>query len=192
VTGHDLWLELNGVPASPIRPARSPHKMIARGGSLAGRVHDPHTLYGWLVRNVERLIEELHYHEVRPRTLSIYINYCDADPGGAEVGLTIPSDRFDTLLDAAKVGLRKAWRRGRTATHMHVVAAHLVRPPGWQQSLFEQPDPRLETLARTKRAINDRFGRWKLRSGATLFANGFYDDPANEYDICDVRGKFCF
>jgi len=52
VTGHDLWLELNGVPAQPIRPERSPHKNIARGGSLAGRVSDPATLYGWLVRNV--------------------------------------------------------------------------------------------------------------------------------------------
>jgi len=43
-----------------------------------------------------------------------------------------------------------------------------------------------------KHEVNDRFGRWKIRSAATLFANEFYKDSANEYDICDVRGKFCF
>ena len=43
-----------------------------------------------------------------------------------------------------------------------------------------------------KREINKRFGRFKLRSGATLFANQFYQDPANMHDVCDIRGKFCF
>jgi DNA polymerase V len=192
VSGHDLWLELNGVPAQGIRTERSPHKNIARGGSLAGRVSDPATIYGWLVRNVERLIEELHFHVVRPRILSVWLAYQDADAAGTSVSLCVPSDRFDVLLDAAKMALRKAWRPGHTATHMHVVASRLVRPPGWHQSLFEPDDPRLDALARLKHEVNDRFGRWKIRSGATLFANDFYDDSANEYDICDVRGKFCF
>jgi DNA polymerase V len=192
VVGHDLWLELNGVPASPIRPQRTPHRMISRGGSLAGRVTDPLKLYGWLVRNVERLIEELHFHEVRPRVLSVYVSYLDDDGIGASVSLGVPSDRFDVLLDAARIGLRRAWRSRRTATHMHVIASELVRPAGWQTSLFEPPDPKLEAIARVKRQINDRFGRFKLRSGATLYANDFYTDPANQFEICDVRGKFCF
>src|SRR5204862_5275591 len=34
VVGHELWQELNGVPCTPIRPERTPHKMISRGGSL--------------------------------------------------------------------------------------------------------------------------------------------------------------
>ncbi len=192
VSGHDLWLELNGVPVNAIRPSRSPHKMIARGGSLVGRVRDPMALYGWLVRNVERLIEELTYHEVRPKSLMVYVNYHEGESAGGEIGLTVPTDRFDVLLDAAKLGLRRAWRPGLTATHMHLIAAHLTRPCAWQQSLFDVPDERAEAIAQVKRAINQRFGRWKLRSGATLFANGFYEDPANEYDVCDIRGKFCF
>jgi DNA polymerase V len=192
VVGHDIWLELRGIRVHPIRPARSPHKMIARGGSLAGRVSDPQALFGWLVRNVERLIEELHYHEVRPRVLSVYLAYHDAPAGGRSLRLTLPSDQFADLLAAAKVGLRGAWRPGLVATHMHVVASELVRPAGWARSLFDADDPRADTLARLKREVNDRFGRFKLRSGATLYANDFYRDKANEYDICDVRGKFCF
>jgi DNA polymerase V len=193
VVGHELWQELNGNRVTPIRPERSPHKTISRGGSLAGRVTDAKTVYGWLVRNVERLVEELHYHEVRTSELSIYLSVLD-DPGsGLSVSLGTPTDRFDVLLDAAKFGLRRSWRRGITATHMHVIASRLVRGRGvWQQSLFDPPDPRADTLADVKRSVNKRYGRFKLRSGATLFANAFYQDPANEHEICDVRGKFCF
>ncbi|MDB5308841.1 MAG: dinB 1 [Gemmataceae bacterium] len=191
VVGHDIWRELNGVRAVPIRPSRSPHKMLARGGSLAGRVRDAHTLYGWLVRNIERLIEELQFHEVRASTLTVAVSYFDAESAAGVAHLSVPSDRFDILLDAAKRGLRTAWRQGKTATHMHLIASGLRRGP-WQQSLFEPPDPKLDAVARVKRAVNERYGRWKLRSGATLYANDWYDDPANEHEVCDIRGKFCF
>ncbi len=192
VVGHDLWLELNGVPVNAIRPERTRHKTISRGGSLAGRVNDPLTLYGWLVRNVERLIEELQYHRVRPRELTIYVSYFDDASAGKTVRLGVPSDRFDVLLEAAKVGLRACWRRGAVATHMHLIANKLVPPAGWINSLFDPPDDMLDAVARVKREINEEFGRFMLRSGATLYANDFYADPANEYDVCDIRGKFCF
>jgi DNA polymerase V len=191
-SGHDLWLELNGERVTPIRPNRTPHKMISRGGSLAGQVSDPHTLYGWLVRNVERLIEELHYHEVRPETISLYVGYHNLESAGGSVRLTTPSDRFDVLMDAARIALRQAWRKGRAASSMHLVASNLVRPGSWQPSLFDAPDPRWEAVARVKAAINERFGRFTLRSGATLYSNRFYADPANKHDVCDVRGKFHF
>ena len=51
---------------------------------------------------------------------------------------------------------------------------------------------RAETLARLKRAVNGRCGRFALRSGATLFVNEFYKDEAYSYEVCDIRGKMCF
>jgi hypothetical protein len=102
--------------------------MLSRGGSLAGRVRDPYTLYGWLVRNVERLIEELHYHQVRPRVLTVYVGYHEDDGGCGVVNLNVPSDDFSVILEAAKVGLRQAWRQGVAATHMHLIASELVKP----------------------------------------------------------------
>jgi DNA polymerase V len=191
ITGHDLWRELNGYRVTPIRSNRPRQQMIARGGSLAGKVGDPNKLYGWLVRNVERLIEELHYHEVRPCTLTVWLAYHEADAGVGCVHLGVPSDRFDILLDAARRGLRRAYRAGKIATHMHVIASDLRRGP-WQQSLFDPPDAKLDALARVKREVNQRCGRWKLRSGATLWANEFYHDRSNEFEICDIHGKFCF
>jgi DNA polymerase V len=191
ITGHDLWRELNGFRVTPIRPNRPRQRLIARGGSLAGKVGDPNKLYGWLVRNLERLIEELHYHEVRPATLTVWIAYHEADAGAGCVRLGVPSDRFDVLLDAARIGLRRAYRPGKIATHMHVIASDLRRGP-WQGSLFDPPDPKLDAVARVKREVNERYGRWKLRSGATLWANEFYQDRSNEFEICDIHGKFCF
>ena len=193
VVGQDLWLELNGVKATPIRTKRTAHKMIARGGSLAGKVRDPLTLYGWLVRNIERLIEERHYHQVRTRSLSVHVSYLDEPGATGVVHLEVPTDGFAMLLEAAKVGLRDAWKQGGAATHMDLVATDLVRPGAWQRRLFDpDEDDRAGMIARVKADINARFGRFKVRSGATLFANEFYADSANEYDVCDIRGKFCF
>jgi DNA polymerase V len=191
ISGHDIWRELNGNRAIAIRPNRTRHKMIARGGSLAGRVKSPHVVYGWLVRNLERLIEELEFHEVRTHALSVFLAYHDDEHDSSTIRLPVPSDRFDQLLDAARTGLRACWREGATATHMHIVASDLRRGP-WQQSLFDLPNPKLDAQTRVKREINEQFGRWTLRSGSTLWANDWYEDPANEYEVCDIRGKFCF
>jgi hypothetical protein len=40
--------------------------------------------------------------------------------------------------------------------------------------------------------VNEVHGRFALRSAATLPLFEVYKDPANEFDICDVRGKVCF
>jgi DNA polymerase V len=77
-------------------------------------------------------------------------------------------------------------------THLHVLATELRRGKGVQLSLFDQPDPRKDAVAAEKAAINDKFGRFTVRSGATLHLPAVYKDPSNAFDVCDVRGKICF
>ena len=72
---------------------------------------------------------------------------------------------------------------------MHVLATDLRRGKGYQLSLFDPPDPKKDAVARAKAAVNETFGRFKVRSAATLYLPGVYRDPANNFDICDVRGK---
>jgi DNA polymerase V len=43
-----------------------------------------------------------------------------------------------------------------------------------------------------KQSVNDRHGRFALRSGATLPLAEVYRDRENGFDICDVHGKTCF
>jgi DNA polymerase V len=111
---------------------------------------------------------------------------------GGATNLPVPTDRFDDLLDAARIALRRAYIPNSVATHLHVIATELRRGQGFQLSLFDQPNPRREAVARVKRAVNERFGRFNVRSGTTLFLPNVYKDPANNFDVCDVRGKVCF
>lgn len=191
-TGHEIWLELNGEPVTPVRPKRPPHKMLGRGGSLMGNVNDPTVLWAWCVRHVERLVEELRYHNVRTTALAVEVAWKGMGSTGGTSAVATPTDRVDDLLDAARVVLRRAYVPGRTATHLHVLATELRRGRGFQLSLFDKPDPKRERLAAVKAAINERYGRFKVRSAATLYLPAVYRDPANDYDICDVRGKVCF
>ena len=63
-TGEALWWELNGDPVLPIRPQRR-RTRCSRGAAASARRRDsPMVLWAWLVRNLERLVEELEYHEV--------------------------------------------------------------------------------------------------------------------------------
>src|SRR5262249_39932914 len=64
-TGEDLWWEVNGTPVQKLLTERPPHKMLSRGGSLGESTADRDRLLAWVVRNLERLIEELEFHAVK-------------------------------------------------------------------------------------------------------------------------------
>jgi nucleotidyltransferase/DNA polymerase involved in DNA repair len=190
-TGEDLWWELNGVPAQPLHTDRPPHKMLSRGGSLGESTADPDRLHAWVVRNLERLIEELEFHVVKAGRLHIWLGYTDGGGVSASAPLLAPTDRFDLLLDACRFGVERAWD-GRAVNRMHLLASQLARPAFVQRGLFDPPAEQAAAVAALKRAVNAQCGRFTLRSGATLPLTEVYRDVAQNYDICDVRGKICF
>jgi DNA polymerase V len=171
------------------RPA---HKELSRGGSLGGTTADPARLRGWLARNVERLVEELEYHVVVAGRLQVYLSHTTGQGGGWEVTLPAPTDRFDLLLDAAYLCFDRAWMPGRGVSGMHLIATDLRRPGFVQLGLFEPPEKRARAVARLKREVNAKLGRFTLRSGATLPLADVYRDEAQSYDVCDIHGKTCF
>jgi nucleotidyltransferase/DNA polymerase involved in DNA repair len=154
-TGEALWWELNGDPVLPLHPERPLHKVLSRGGSFGEPAAAPAVLWAWLVRNLERLIEELEYHEVCTGKLTVWVPRVAAE-------------------------------------RMHLFAERLVPKGKAQLGLFEPEGVRADAVAHLKREVNERHGRFILRSGATLPLPAIYRDPANQYDICDVRGKMCF
>ncbi len=193
-TGETLWWELNGDPVAPIRTERPLHKTLSRGGSFGEATDSPLILYAWLVRNLERLIEELQYHEVLAGRISVWVTYKNGQSASGRLNVSVPTDRFDLLLDAARPCLRRAWiRRGR-AERMQLIAEQLTSRHDRPLSLFTSSDvlERAEAIAGVKKAVNNRHGRFAIRSAATLPLAAIYRDEANGYDICDVRGKVCF
>jgi hypothetical protein len=193
-TGEALWWELNGDPVQPIHPRRPLHKVLSRGGSFGEPAIEPLVLFAWLVRNLERLIEELEFHAVGAGRLTVWVAYRNGAVGLGQASLPFPSDRFDILLDAARPCLRRAWVPRTAATRMHLFAEQLTPRTCAAPGLFDRAEDRARALAlaRLKREVNARIGRFALRSAATLPLSALYRDPSNEYDICDVRGKICF
>ncbi len=191
-TGEAIWWELNGESVLPIHPRRTPHKMISRGGSFGDPTDRPDVLFAWLVRNLERLVEELEYHGVRAGRVATWVGYRDGGAGEGSSALVTPSDRFDVLLDAFRPCLRESWRPRALAQRMHLFADKLTPAGLTQLALFDTEGERAGRVATVKREVNKRQGRFALRSAATLPLLETYKDAANQYDICDVRGKVCF
>jgi nucleotidyltransferase/DNA polymerase involved in DNA repair len=192
IVGETLWWELRGEPVQLLHKNRPPHKSLSRGGSIGESTANPNRLLAWLVRDVERLVEELEYHGVQAGRLEVCIAYQRL---AGKVGVTtLPAhtDRFDLLLEAARCCFLRAWVPGVAVSHMQVTATQLRWRGCVQRGLFEQPEEKAGAVARLKREVNARHGRFTLRSGATLHLPDVYRDAAQSYDICDIRGKICF
>jgi DNA polymerase V len=191
-SGEALWWELNGEAVLPIQPRRMPHKVLSRGGSFGEATDDPGVLWAWLVRNLERLIEELEYHNVLTGRVAVWIGYKDGRAGEGHSTLVMPDNQFDVLLEAFRPCIRQAWLPKSSANRMHLFAAELRPRRDRQLTLFDDESERAKAVSGLKKAVNERHGRFNLRSAATLPLGRVYTDRANEYDICDVRGKVCF
>ena len=191
-TGEALWWELRGESVLPLHPRRPLHKVLSRGGSFGEASDSPVVIWAWLVRNLERLVEELEYHEVCTGRVAVWIGYRDGRAGEGRASLEAPSDRFDVLLDVLRACVRRAWIPRATASRMHLFAERLTPKLPSQLGLFDPDGSRAEAVAHLKREVNRRHGRFAVRSAATLPLVGVYRDPSNGYDICDVRGKMCF
>ena len=84
-----LWRLATGETVQPIQIRRPAHKALSRGGSFGESTAEPVVLYAWLVRNLERLIEELEYHGVAAGRLTVCLVYKDGRSG---VGQMSPYD----------------------------------------------------------------------------------------------------
>ena len=189
VKGEALWWELHGTAAQPILTRRPFHKCIGRGGSLGETTVDPARLTAWLVRNVERLIEELDYHQVLTKRLVLLLEQKGTAWGG-KVTLPAPSASFHTIVEAAKSLLAQATVA--PTTGMEILAEGLCLRHLVQRSFLDESNPRADQVADLKQTINQKIGRFAIRSGDTLPLATIYSDETNDYDICDVRGKICF
>jgi DNA polymerase V len=187
-TGEDLWWELNGTSVLPIQTKRPDHKFISRGGSIGAASRDRARIRAFVVRNVERLVEALAYYKVCCDHLILSLLFKDAPERSLRCSLLGSRADFDALVEAALHLLPLTWQPSTAFVHyMHVIAANLRPVACRQRSLFEQP-----LLTDVKHWINNRIGRFAVRSGATMPLVDVYGDAANNYDICDIYGKSCF
>lgn len=190
ITGERLWWELHGTPALPIQTQRPAHKTIGRGGSLGEATTDRNRLVAWVVRNVERLIEELDYHQVLTKRLVLLLEHKGGGGWSGRISLHAHTASFPVISEALKGLLAQATVA--PTTGMEILAEELCSRRLVQQCLFDERNEQAERAAAVKKTVNRVVGRFAVRSGDTVPLKAIYDDPTNDYDICDVRGKICF
>ncbi|QDT32494.1 DNA polymerase Y family protein [Thalassoglobus polymorphus] len=188
-TGEALWWELHGEALTPISTQRPMHKAIARGGSIGESTNDPDRLQAWLVRNVERLVEAMHWHRYVTQRLTVSLSYKEGGHCSERCKLPEASNASELILPVAKHLFERCWLKQMRLSHMHIIADELQFLGAHQRSLFVTHPPRIDAI---KRLVNDKFGRFTIRSGETLPLTEIYLDDAHNYDICDVYGKSCF
>lgn len=198
-TGEELWWELNGTPVKRIATLRPEHKFISRGGSIGRASGDWQRVEAFVARNVERLVEALHYYGVVCDQLTLSLLFRDAPERSWRVSLLGSTADVENLRQAALWMLPRAWQPPTAlVNYMHVIAGTLRPAKLRQRSLFERQVSRKasarreEQIAQVLRDVNQCVGRFALRSGTTLPLADVHSDPANEYDICDIYGKSCF
>ncbi len=197
VVGEAIWYEVNGEQVLPLKAERPRHKMLSRGGSLGRETSNPYMILGWMVRNLERLIEEFRFHRVKAGRISLMICYRDGKERhgfqrAARASVIPPSDRFDFLFDDYCSCLRAAYVPGASATRMHLFAEQLAPEGMTQMSLFDEPSTPEDVIDALKEEVNAKHGRFALRSAATLALPEIYSDPATFREVCDIHGKHCF
>jgi nucleotidyltransferase/DNA polymerase involved in DNA repair len=187
-TGECLWWELNGTPVIPIQTVRPRNKFVARGGSIGAASRNRTRIEAFVVRNVERLVEALAYHKLCCDHLELSVEFKEGGQRAKRCSLLGSRADFSALVEAAMYLLPFVWQPSTAYIHyMHVTAGGLRPVAKRQQSLFEQPQ-----LTDIKHVINNRIGRFAVRSAATAALADIYADSANSYDICDIYGKSCF
>lgn len=192
IVGEKLCYELRGEKCMPLQCERPPHQIISRGGSIGQPTADADIQWAWAIRNLERLIEALEFHGVQTEKLTLILEYKNGPVRSAETSLDQPTARFDLLLQAAQHLWSQTIVPQVLLYRMHYLASRLTYRRQRQLGLFDPPTLNDDQLRQLKREVNDRHGRFALRSAATLALTEIYRDEAHGYDICDIHGKTCF
>jgi len=189
IKGEAIWYELRGESVIPILTKRTHHKRVARGGSLGGTVSDPVILNAWLIRNIERLTEALFAYGYQCGRVRLDLQFRHGGGWWRQVLLHGHTDSFETLVAATQKVIQQVDPTLKPVSYMHIIAEDLRRAGQRQLSLLDQTSSQANRL---KATVNQKIGRFALRSAATLALPELYNDQAHNYEICDVQGKTCF
>ena len=182
VEGVKYWHELRGDPVLTIQTQRKRYQILTRGGSVGVASNRQDRAWGFVVKNLERLVEELEHHRLKTGHVEFHLQQRNYDyqmsHHSARTNLEAPTDRFDILVEIFAKLFDRCYVPGLLTSRMHLFAMALENAETAQRGLFDPPEEPARTLAITKKAINRDVGRFAVRSGATLPLKDWYDDPA--------------
>lgn len=190
--GEQFWYELQGTILFPVQAKRPERKAISRGGSIWGYYKDSDYIWGFLMRNLERLVDQLTREDIEISELTLLLITAEGATFQGKVVLPDFTNNFSFLLKALRQAFKQAFRRGYSYGYVHIIGYPLRSHQQKQLNLFTDEDEKYQQLLLTKQQLNRKYGRFTLRSGATLFVPQVFADETSNYEICDIEGKICF
>lgn len=190
--GEELWYELQGVSLYPIRAKRPERKVISRGGSIWGHHTDRWYIWGFLIRNLERFVNQLIKEEIEINELTLLLVTSQGLTFKGVEKLPDYTNAYSWLMKGLQSIFQKTFRPGSTYSYVHIIAGNLRPALKKQLNLFVEEDEKQKQLFLVKQKLNQKYGPFTVRSGATAHVPQVFEDETSNYEICDIDGKICF
>lgn len=190
--GEELWYELQGKSIFQIRSTTPFPKSISRGGSIWGDHSDTNYIWGFLVRNLERLMPAMWRGGIEARCMTLVLCLSAGGHAALTRALDDYSADFSEYIALMKECFQLLHQENEHYCRVHLYMTDLRPESGKQLSLFSQKNHK-ELLLRTVRlSTQAHCGNFSLRSGATLFTPVVFKDATSNFEITDIEGKMCF
>jgi DNA polymerase-4/DNA polymerase V len=169
--GRELWHELRGLAVYTIQTqVQAPKGTIIRSKTFTPPSVDRELLYAHLVRNAEAAFARARQHRVRPRQIGVVLRRQDFRHDGLEAALNRPTAVTLEVLPLIRELFDRVCVAGVEYRATLVALGRLEDDRSEQLDLFEDR-PRIEALQRVESAVdavNEQFGRYTVRSAASL------------------------
>jgi DNA polymerase-4/DNA polymerase V len=169
--GLDIWHELRGQSVNKVNPDVPPPKCtLVRSKTFTPATTDRELIYGQLMRNVEVAFAKLRRHCLRASVLGVVLRRQDFSHDGLEARLTRATSSTQAALPLIRGLYERAFQPRVEYRATMIVLAGFEDDRVEQAELFEDR-PRLDSLRRLARAtdaLNEKFGRGAVSSGACL------------------------
>ncbi len=190
--GEEIWYELRGHSILPINSFLPERKMLSRGGSIWGHHADPKYVWGFLVRNLERLIDVLWKEDLEASCLVLKLRTSCGRYFQTVESFDVHTQLYSDFLKILKKAFLKIFNGNFTYCYVHIVVTDLRNVKGKQMILFNRSSEKEKNMQTLKKKLNQKFGLFKVRSAATAYIPAVFKDKTSDYEICDIEGKVCF
>lgn len=190
--GEEIWYELKGRSLLPVRTEKPEQKGVSRGGSLWGHHKDPKYIWGFLIRNLERFANALWKQDLEVGNLVLFLLTSDGKFVKHVEPLPVFTNNYSLLLLSLRSAFEKSFVAGVSYCASHLLGEPVRAGGKGQLEMFELEDEKSRALVKLRRELNEKFGVFAVRGGATAYVPKVFKDDASHFEISDVEGKFCF
>ncbi|MEI6218190.1 MAG: DNA polymerase IV, partial [bacterium] len=195
--GRDIWNELRGNPAFPIKTdAPPPQASISKTKSFNAPSGDRDFVYARLIRNVESAFIKLRRHKQRTLIVGVMLREANYDEKGLEAKLNRSTSATQEAIPLVRELFDHIFREGARYRSVMVFLSQLCAESEEQMDLFEDQLQIAKLLGASKAidAINVKYGKHSVSLGTSLYLrntpiNARAELPARKMNLLPGENK---